>query len=76
MFVVQGENFQGMERMNYSHEYTHALQDQNYDLRQELKVNEEYCKKNAEYCSAVQALFEGDATFGAARMAGNQFNSS
>jgi hypothetical protein len=62
MFVVQGENFQGTERMNYAHEYTHALQDQNYDLRQGLKVNEDYCKKNAEYCSAVQALFEGDAT--------------
>jgi hypothetical protein len=63
MFVVQGESFSGIERMNYSHEYTHALQDQNYDLREGLKVNEDYCKKNAEYCSAVQALFEGDATF-------------
>ena len=62
MFVVQGDNFQGMERMNYSHEYTHALQDQNYDLQQGMKVNEAYCKKNAEYCSAVQALFEGDAS--------------
>jgi len=62
MFVVQVESFLGIERMNYSHEYTHALQDQNYDLREGLKVNEDYCKKNAEYCSAVQALFEGDAT--------------
>ncbi len=32
MFVVQGENFGGSERMTYAHEYTHALQDAAFDL--------------------------------------------
>jgi hypothetical protein len=62
MFVVQGQMFGGLERMNYSHEYTHALQDQNYDIQDGLKINDAYCEKNGEYCSAVRGLIEGDAT--------------
>jgi hypothetical protein len=62
MFVVQGLGFQGPERLTYSHEYTHALQDQNYNIRNGLNYNDENCKKDTEYCAAVQALMEGDAT--------------
>jgi hypothetical protein len=62
MFVVQGDQFGGLQRMNYAHEFTHALQDQVYDLRDGLKFKEEDCKKASEYCSAVRALIEGDAT--------------
>lgn len=62
MYVVQGEGFNGTERMTYSHEYTHALQDQNYDLQNGLKSNKDYCKTHSEYCAAAQALIEGDAT--------------
>ena len=62
MYVISGETFGGTERMTYAHEFTHALQDQNYDLENGLKMNEEYCKNETEYCAAVTALVEGDAT--------------
>jgi hypothetical protein len=61
MFVVKGSGFNGPERSTYAHEFTHVLQDQNFDLRGGLKITQEYCKNNTEYCSAVQALIEGDA---------------
>jgi hypothetical protein len=62
MYVVSGEGFGGMERMTYAHEFTHALQDQNYDLENGLKLNDDYCKEHTEYCGATSALIEGDAT--------------
>jgi hypothetical protein len=62
MYVVQGEGFFGNERLTYAHEFTHVLQDQNYDLREGMQVNPEYCEENTEYCAAVTALVEGDAT--------------
>lgn len=61
MVVVQGEAFLGPERITYAHEFTHALQDQYYDLENGLNINEETCETNSEYCAAVQALIEGDA---------------
>ncbi len=63
MFVVKGKTFGGIERMTYAHEFTHILQDQNYDLQNGLKINDENCKIETEYCSAVTALLEGDAIF-------------
>ena len=62
MFVVQSDKFGGLQRMNYAHEFTHVLQDQAYDLRDGLKFKEENCDKASDYCSAVRALIEGDAT--------------
>ncbi|MAT41579.1 MAG: hypothetical protein CL609_04490 [Anaerolineaceae bacterium] len=62
MVVVQGKTFGGSERMTYAHEYTHALQDAAYDLDDGLNINEEDCELSGEYCLAVQALIEGDAT--------------
>lgn len=62
MYVVQGESFTGIERMTYSHEYTHVLQDQNYDLRNGLGYQNELCKTDSEKCAGIQALIEGDAT--------------
>jgi hypothetical protein len=62
MFVVQGEGFKGPEHLTYAHEYTHVLQDQNYDIRNNLKYNDDYCDADSEYCAAIQALIEGDAT--------------
>jgi hypothetical protein len=62
MFIVQGQSFQGPEQMTYAHEYTHALQDQNYDIRNGLNQNDETCDADSEYCGAVQALLEGDAS--------------
>jgi hypothetical protein len=62
MFIVQGQGFQGPERFTYSHEYTHALQDQNYDIRNGLNYTDSACKIDTERCAAIQALLEGDAT--------------
>jgi hypothetical protein len=62
MVVVQGAGFGGTERLTYAHEYTHALQDQNYDLRNGLKYNDDDCENESERCAAVQALLEGDAS--------------
>jgi hypothetical protein len=61
MYVV-GDQFGGFERLTYSHEYVHALQDQNYDILNGLKVDTEPCKQDSERCAAVHALLEGDAT--------------
>ncbi len=62
MYVVQGEGFFGPERLTYSHEYTHVLQDQNYDIENGLKYNEDSCEEDTERCAAIQALIEGDAS--------------
>jgi len=62
MYVVQGEGFLGAQRMTYAHEFTHALQDQMYDIRNGLNYRDEYCEAHSEGCAAVQALIEGDAT--------------
>ncbi|MHB8135547.1 MAG: hypothetical protein ACYDH1_15150 [Anaerolineaceae bacterium] len=62
MVVVQGEEFSGSEKMTYAHEFTHALQDDAYDLENGLNLNDNQCLIDSEYCLAVQALVEGDAT--------------
>jgi hypothetical protein len=62
MYVIANDTFGGLERMTYAHEFTHVLQDQHYDLENGLKLNEDYCKNETEYCAAVSALVEGDAT--------------
>ena len=62
MFVVEAQGFEGPERMTYSHEYTHVLQDQNYDLEHGLNLNDDACEADSERCGAIQALVEGDAT--------------
>jgi hypothetical protein len=62
MVVVQGEGFGGVERFVYAHEYTHVLQDQNFDIENGLQYNDEYCETDEERCSAILALIEGDAT--------------
>lgn len=62
MVVVQGEEFSGSEKMTYAHEFTHALQDDTFDLENGLNLNDDRCLNDSEYCAAAQALVEGDAT--------------
>jgi hypothetical protein len=62
MYVIQGEGFTGPERLTYAHEYTHALQDQNYDFENGLMYTDESCEEDSERCAAIQALIEGDAS--------------
>lgn len=62
MFVVANAAFGGVERLTYSHEFTHVLQDQIYDMEQGLGMTEEACEADSERCAAITALLEGDAT--------------
>jgi len=62
MVVVKNGGFTGPERMTYAHEFTHALQDQIYDIREGLGYSDEACKQDSERCAGIQALIEGDAT--------------
>jgi len=62
MVVVQGVEFSGTERLTYAHEYIHALQDQNYDIRDGLDYSDEACETDSERCAAIQSLIEGDAS--------------
>lgn len=62
MVVVQGQEFGGSEKATYAHEYTHALQDQNYDFENGLNFNDELLETDSEQYAAIQALLEGDAT--------------
>lgn len=62
MVIVQGAGFEGTERLTYAHEYTHALQDQNFDFKDGLNYNDEACEEDSERCAAIQALLEGDAS--------------
>jgi hypothetical protein len=62
MYVVQGTGFNGPERLTYAHEYTHALQDQHFGLRDTLGYTESACEDDSERCAAIRALVEGDAT--------------
>ncbi|PKO12043.1 MAG: hypothetical protein CVU39_26235 [Chloroflexi bacterium HGW-Chloroflexi-10] len=60
--MIDAQEFSGQDRTTYAHEYTHALQDAAFDFGGNLHRTNEYCAQNSEYCSAVQALIEGDAT--------------
>ena len=62
MYVVQSSGFGGLESSTYAHEYTHVLQDQNFDLRKGLDFNPEDCEFDTERCMGIQALIEGDAS--------------
>ncbi|MCX8023849.1 MAG: hypothetical protein N3A60_01455 [Thermanaerothrix sp.] len=62
MYVIQDEAFRGPQRSTYAHEYTHALQDQTFDFKGGLKMTDETCEQQSEYCAAVQSLIEGDAS--------------
>jgi hypothetical protein len=63
IYVIADLGLMGqMERLIYAHEFTHALQDQHFDL-EALGIGDDDAeeKYDSEYLSAVQALVEGDA---------------
>ncbi len=62
MYVVTEQGFPAHARLTYAHEFAHALQDQYWDIDKNLQYNDETCKKDSEYCGALQALIEGDAS--------------
>lgn len=62
MYVVDRNGFGMSDQLTYAHEYTHALQDQNFDFRNKLGYTDFNCTQLPDRCAAVQALVEGDAT--------------
>lgn len=62
MVIVAGAGWTGVERLTYVHEFTHALQDQTYDIEAGLGYSQEVCREAADRCQALSALIEGDAT--------------
>jgi hypothetical protein len=64
MYVVKGERAPGaLERLTYSHEYTHVLQDQHFDL-QALGFTDadDGDEEDSEQDFAIRSLVEGDAS--------------
>jgi hypothetical protein len=59
LYVI-GAGFGGVERYIFSHEYSHALVDQHFDLDQ-FGVYP-LCRGDEQRCQAIAALVEGDAT--------------
>lgn len=63
IYVIAGADPMGqLERLTYAHEFTHALEDQHFDL-EALGLRDDADEVyDDEYLSAIQALTEGDAT--------------
>ena len=55
-----GDELPLLERLIYSHEYAHALQDQHFDLNALLP--DDLAESDPDRALAIQALVEGDAT--------------
>lgn len=61
VLVSEAQGLNAYERTVFAHEYTHALQDQIYDIRGSGFSDEMY-DVDSERFEAVQAVLEGDAT--------------
>lgn len=63
LVIVSGAGtLNAYEQVTFAHETNHALQDQNYDLRDGMGFSDEGWEKDSERAAAAQALIEGDAT--------------
>ena len=60
IFII-GEEFNGIEKIVYAHEYNHALIDQHSDL-EEMGAYP-ICRMDFDHCAAILGLVEGHATF-------------
>jgi hypothetical protein len=58
---ILGTGFYGIEKYIYAHEYTHALQDQHFDLTSLGTYPE--CVKPEQTCLAIRSLVEGEADY-------------
>jgi hypothetical protein len=66
MVLINGSVYLGPdEKVTYAHEFTHALQGQNYDLTAIMKATD----KNGDRGQSAKALIEGDATYSMLRWA-------
>ncbi len=56
-----GKSLPALEQITYAHEYTHALQDQHFDL--ENFISDEINEQNPDEAQARLSLVEGDASY-------------
>ncbi len=61
MFLIEGDTEMQNNR-TLAHEFTHFLQFDNFDFEGKMNYTDETCETDSEYCLAVEALIEGDAT--------------
>ena len=62
VLVSETGGLNAYERVTFAHEYNHALQDQNYDLRGAMGFSDEGWDTDPQRAAAAQALLEGDST--------------
>jgi hypothetical protein len=60
--VIFHDGMGPLEKSTFAHEYTHALQDQHFDL-EALGMGSEETNRDDDQLTAIQGLVEGDATF-------------
>jgi hypothetical protein len=61
VIVSEAGGLNAYEKVTFAHEYNHALQDQNYDMRA-MGFSDEGWDTDSERAAAVQALLEGDSS--------------
>ena len=61
LVLVSDQGMNAYEQVTFAHEYNHALQDQNYDVRK-MGFSQEGWDTDSEKAAAVQALLEGDSS--------------
>lgn len=62
MKVIKASDFNVNTQSTYAHEYSHTLQDQNFEIEEILRYTDEDCQNETDRCDAVQALIEGDSS--------------
>ncbi len=60
LYVIAGQEFGPLEKLTFVHEYIHALQDQSFELGDQIDA----VKDDADRSRALESLTEGDATMG------------
>ena len=62
MVVICSDEFGGVQRMTYVHEFSYALLHQAFDLERFQELDDVLCAETYDSCLALHALVEGDAT--------------
>ncbi len=71
MYLIE-ENSGAQNNQTLAHEYIHFLQFDNFDFEGKLGYSDAACENNDEYCIALQAVIEGDATLAQALISDEQ----
>lgn len=61
LVLVSAQGMSVYDQVTFAHEYNHALQDQNYDVRK-MGFSKEGWENDSEKAAAAQALLEGDSS--------------